>query len=254
MKSRKQDMTFKFDRVLALKIFLVLLASLAVTMQAQISSPELVFKYDWCGQLIDVVGSLFFKNKFGFKKIESTQKEQFRKSLPRLIASWTEQGPILFGEIFSLFNCGFKQKRRTVTIFLGANLGYGSSNFLVLGLRSYLDSELWEEPISREDAFAALVFHELLHIWVDDAINGESALLTKYGNEHIHVREHIHLMAIQKMVYLKLQPDMLKFLDESYRKFASSEYRRAWEIVNDIEGYEKVLQDITDKLTCSNKS
>lgn len=59
----------------------------------------------------------------------------------------------------------------------------------------------------------------------------------------------MHLMAIQKMVYLKLnRGDILKMLDEGYRKFSWPEYKRAWEIVNDIEGYEIVIKDIIDTL------
>lgn len=222
----------------------------STTTEAHIVYPEIAFIYDWRGHIIDSIGCLFFKKTLGFNKIDAAQKEQFKENIfPSLLSSWNQQAPMLFGAVFSCFNCGFKQKNRTSIITLGNSWSYGSKSFLILGLFYYLDSVPWKSSITKEDAFAMLVFHELLHIWVDDNVGNKSALLTKYGNEHLHVREHIHLMAIQKMVYHKLnRPDMIQELDESYRKFSMAEYRRAWEIVNDIEGYKTVIQDILDTL------
>ena len=114
-----------------------------------------------------------------------------------------------------------------------------------MGLNWLLANDEWSLPISREESFSSLVIHELLHVWVDENIHENSLLLKKYANELSDTREHIHLMALQKMVYLRLnRSDMVAMLDESYRKFASPAYKRAWEIVNDIEGYEAVIQDI----------
>jgi len=73
--------------------------------------------------------------------------------------------------------------------------------------------------------------------------------MMKYRNEADEVRNHIHLMAIQKMVYLKLhRKDMLDMIDNSYRNNQGPVYRRAWQIVNDIEGDHKVIQDIIASL------
>lgn len=81
-------------------------------------------------------------------------------------------------------------------------------------------------------------------MWVDENISEKSPLLKKYSTEPYEVRDHLHLMALQKMVYLKLnRQDILDMLDESYRTKQSKDYRRAWEIVNDIEGYEMVIHD-----------
>ncbi len=116
-------------------------------------------------------------------------------------------------------------------------------------MHGYLDPNAWICSVNREDGFTVLVFHELLHCWVDDNINGTSPLLTKYHNEHCEVRSHIHLMAIQKMVYTNInRPDIVEMLDQSYRHLCLPTYRRAWEIVNDIEGCEAVINDILDTL------
>jgi hypothetical protein len=118
------------------------------------------------------------------------------------------------------------------------------------GGRGYLEPESWTHLVSRQDAFVCDVFHELLHVWVDENINkSTSAMLAKYQSEDSDTCEHLHLMAIQKMVYFKIgRQDMVEMIDQAYRNFAPASYRRAWEIVSDIEGNEAVLQDITANL------
>ena len=237
---------FTKTRLYKYLFILITFSTLLTKSQTQLPFyPNISFKYDFRGKCIDLIGRLIFKNRLGWKKIDATQQEEFEINFPILISYWKRQAPILFYELFSEFNCGFTQKNRTAIIFLGVTIGYGSKNFLLLGLNTYLQSEEWLSNITREDAFVTLVFHELLHIWVEDNINGKSTLLTKYAKEHQYVRDHIHLMALQKMIYLKInRGDILSMLDESYRKNSPIQYRRAWEIVNDIEGYEKIIQDI----------
>jgi len=104
----------------------------------------------------------------------------------------------------------------------------------------------WTLPISQEDQFVVTVFHELLHIWLNDNLNeNKSIILAKYCNEDDSVRAHIHVMAIEKMAYTKIsRPDILASLNSEYCNFSTQVYRRAWKIVNEIESYEAILQDI----------
>lgn len=166
-------------------------------------------------------------------------------NLPVLIESWNEQAPILFGEIFNRFHCGFKYEKQTAILSFACNGGYGANDCLWLGLRYLIDDTV----VSKYDNGCILIFHELLHIWVDDNIANTSKLLIKYQDEEQDTREHIHLMALQKMTYINLNMrDELDAIDKGYRHDAPPAYRRAWEIVNDIEGPELVLQDIADRL------
>lgn len=214
---------------------------------AEIQYPEISFKYDWKSTVIDAVGRFAFGNS-----VTAERKAQLKKELPHFVRAWQQAAPKLFGEVFSAFKRGFKSSKRTASVYLCHNSSYGSDWFLILGLRYYLDPEPWLRPTSKEDTFVDLVFHELLHVWIDENISGKSALLKKYRHEHEYVRDHIHLMAIQKMVYLKLNRlDMVDHIDEGYRKLSLPEYRRAWEIVNDIEGYEAVIQDILNAIKSS---
>ena len=237
-----QPMNKKIFLIMSIFSIFVINVDNCATAQSQISYPKLTFKYDWRSYLIDAVGRLYFKTT-----VNAGYRNQLTKQLPLFTKVWQQNAPLLFNEIFSVFKRGFKQNKRTAIVYLSHNASYGSKRFLVLGLRYYLDSESWNLAATRQDVFVDLVFHELLHVWVDENIGDKSQLLAKYRNEHQDVREHLHLMALQKMVYLKInRPDMLAMIDHSYRTLASPEYRRAWEILNDIEGYEIVINDIFD--------
>jgi hypothetical protein len=68
-------------------------------------------------------------------------------------------------------------------------------------------------------------------------------LCKKFWNENSEVIEHINLMALQKIVYISLKMDAeLARIDHSYR-ICKHDYARAWQIMNDIEVHEAVLDD-----------
>jgi hypothetical protein len=147
--------------------------------------PEITFTYDWRSHVRDVVASFYYKTP-----VTEQIRRQLDIQLPMFRAAWNKDG---------------------------------SHWFLIFGLRRYCEPEQWilsAKPISREDNFTSCVFHELLHVWVDENIEKDrSHLLKKYSNEDYHAREHLHLMALQKMVYLKIdRKDILDVLDEGYRK------------------------------------
>jgi hypothetical protein len=52
-------------------------------------------------------------------------------------------------------------------------------------------------------------------------------------------------LALEKFVLAKMgKVDELKWLDHRYRTASAPAYKRAWEIVNDVEGVEKVLNEL----------
>lgn len=219
--------------------FFILTECLEASAQTpQAHYPEIEFKYDWRSYVMDIIGGLYFGTP-----VTEDMNKQFDNQLPKFVNTWTKDAPIFFGEVFSVFKQGIQAKNRTAIINLSHKNSYGSHRFLVFGLQKFFDSEPWVLSASREDAFSSLVFHELLHVWIDENLNKElSHILTKYCNEDSSVLDHLHLMAIQKMVYTNTnRSDMLELMNELYQ---GPIYGRSWEIVNNIEGYEAVLQDI----------
>jgi len=96
--------------------------------------------------------------------------------------------------------------------------------------------------------FALLTYHELMHHYVRPVL-ASSELLKKYGAEPPAARQHLHVLALEKLALVKVgKSDQLKYMDSEYRTgfFARSQpaYKRAWEIVNDIEGYEAFLKEL----------
>jgi hypothetical protein len=93
--------------------------------------------------------------------------------------------------------------------------------------------------------FSALVFHELLHTYIGHYDRLESKLVEKYAGEPLVVRTHLHLVALMRRVYLKL--GRAGQLREIVARDSASEepaYRRAWQIVNDIEGHEAFVSEL----------
>ena len=69
-------------------------------------------------------------------------------------------------------------------------------------------------------------------------------MLKKYQNEESGVLSHLHLMAIQKKVYLELGlkdriEKVIKFDSEVYK----GAYKRSWDIVNQ-EGEDKFIEEL----------
>ena len=116
---------------------------------------------------------------------------------------------------------------------------------MLINIRPFLDGPTQQQPRPLF-LFSAVVFHELLHTYVLGALpQGTSALLEKYKSEEPVVKNHLHLMAVMKLVYLKLnREEQLQQIIEKDRALGTPAYGRAWQIVNDLEGYEAFVQEL----------
>ena len=93
--------------------------------------------------------------------------------------------------------------------------------------------------------FSGLVFHELLHTYIGRYDRLESRLIEKYSGEPLVVLTHLHLTALMKRVYLKLgRADQLREIVARDSASEDPAYRRAWQIVNDIEGHEAFVREL----------
>ena len=75
-----------------------------------------------------------------------------------------------------------------------------------------------------------------------------SELRKKYAAELPTVQNHLHVMALERFTLTKLgKTAELKASDATNRTGAfatTSGYKRAWEIVSDVEGYEAFLAEL----------
>ena len=80
---------------------------------------------------------------------------------------------------------------------------------------------------------ADTLFHELLHVFLSEHPVKVSALLELNKSEPERTRDHLHLLALQKAVLLKLnEPEALKDVVTIDSHLPGGYYKRAWEIVN----------------------
>jgi hypothetical protein len=109
----------------------------------------------------------------------------------------------------------------------------------------FLDSYMAPNSRLSDNAFIDLVFHELTHTWVSENL-GKSKLLEKYKSEERVVKNHLHLLAVQNFIYVKLgRADLVELLARKNR-IIGGDYLRAWEIVQ-IEGYQAFMDELPVK-------
>lgn len=80
---------------------------------------------------------------------------------------------------------------------------------------------------------ADTIFHELLHIFLFAHPIENSDLLRQHAEENVRVKNHLHLLALQKAVLMKVgQSAQLKELISNDSALPGGYYKRAWDIVN----------------------
>jgi len=91
------------------------------------------------------------------------------------------------------------------------------------------------------------LFHELLHVFLNEHPVRDSALLEQNKSEPERTRDHLHLLALQKAVLLKLnEPEALKNVVAIDSQLPGGYYKRAWDIVNAKEDeYLKYVAEIS---------
>jgi hypothetical protein len=83
---------------------------------------------------------------------------------------------------------------------------------------------------------ANILFHELLHGLLQDAVPKDSPLLAAHKDENERVRDHLHLLALMKAVFLDQgMPSDLAEVIEIDGELPGGYYKRAWEIVNQTD-------------------
>ena len=92
-----------------------------------------------------------------------------------------------------------------------------------------------------------VLFHELLHRFLAQHPVQGSALLAAHAHEPERVRQHLHLLALQKAVLLALkQPEALQDVIAIDSQLPGGAYRRAWQIVNASDtAYENYVDELS---------
>lgn len=204
------------------------------TTTATTKLPVVEILYPPGGSLLDRLCKSDFKMQVDDKAVQAAVRKR-----PEFQKQWDAEGPAYMNAALTEVGLDFpyREMQATLTVCLPAS----TSVPLVVDVTKFL-------PTGREPApaweFSEIVFHELMHTYVSPVL-AHSALIKKYQNEVPTTKYHLHVMAIEKMTLLRLNRiEDLKFIDRDYRNGPDPAYKRAWEIVNDIEGYQPFIEEL----------
>ncbi len=166
--------------------------------------------------------------------------DQAGKLRSALQVEWDNEGPKYMSGVFQEIGRPFPyhEMQAVLTVCSVSTM----SMPLMINVRSFLPTAHDHAPAGD---FTEKVFHELMHHYVEP-VHAGSALRKKYASESPVVINHLHVMALEKLALVRLgKTQELKYLDQLYRTDpAPSYYKRAWEIVNDVEGSEPFVKEL----------
>lgn len=200
--------------------------------------PEVTFHYTyipfdrWCSE-------------FNQTEVKDIWINELYSKMDTFINIWNDRGAKLLKATVQEVGKPFEKKEIQATMTLCRSRSM--SHPLLIGMQKYLDTSTNNNPRDLNH-FVATVFHEILHIYVFDLLRTPEhlPLLEKYKNEPNSVRNHLHLMAIIKHVYLKLGwKNELNSIIES-NKQTGQVYERSWQIVNNEENYMTFIKELNN--------
>lgn len=167
----------------------------------------------------------FFK---GYE-IEDSWKLELTARIEEFRSTWEMLGPKLLQETELL--SGYKFDSPISAYLSLCSVPSQSLVGISVNMRYSLAS-FTNNPVSF-DYKAAVLYHEILHQLIAELVPSNSQLLALHRNEHDRVLNHLHLLALEKAVYLKL--GLKRELSEVINidgKLTGGFYKRAWEIIN----------------------
>ncbi len=163
-----------------------------------------------------------------------TIKEEWKDELVARKAEfdglWATVGPKLIEATESITGKPFPGGDHTARLTL-CNVPSQSIVGISVNMRYALKS-FTATPVSMRYKVDTL-FHELLHVYLLKYPAPNSGLLAAHSSEPECTRNHLHLLALQKAVLLKVQePAALREVVAVDGQLPGGCYKRAWEIVN----------------------
>ena len=187
------------------------------------------------------------KNEIQF----AAAKKEAEQRLPEFQRAWANHGPLWLNETAKLVGHPFKFKEALGTLIVCQDHPWGTSYPLTINLDWFLsayDGKYRNHP-RWEELFAERVYHEVLHRYIRDLLGPgkgepfrETPLMRRYANEPLLTRTHLHVMAIERLLFQRLGKADLPPLLRADHQHAPA-YARAYEIVDEV-GADAVLADL----------
>ena len=182
-------------------------------------------------------------------RFASAQREAERR-LPEFRSAWAAEGAALLRATQRVVGAPFRYREAIAVLHVCEPHSLGTSYPLTVNISRFMAAYdgRWHRDPRWQTRFAELVYHEVLHRYLRDLTGagvGEpmrpTPLMSRYANEPLFTRTHLHLLAIQRLVYRRLgRPEMVDLI-RAYHE--NPDYRRADEIVDEI-GPEVIVEDL----------
>jgi hypothetical protein len=159
---------------------------------------------------------------------------------------WAGDEAALLGSVVAVTGVAFRFAETRAAL---VSCGFQSISLpLLVNVRPYLGAASGAKPAPMSD-FSNTVFHEVLHRYVADSIRAlpgsTTPLLKKYATEHPAVRNHMHLFAIERLVYRKVgrETELEASIEVENTLRGATNLRRARTIVAE-EGAEALVREL----------
>lgn len=174
-------------------------------------------------------------------KIDSSWPSELNNRLPQWQQLWNQEGTQLLKQAIKIVGKPFPQNNFSVPLSLCSFPSMSAP--LIVNVRYSLKS--FTDHPNLDDVTISTIDHELLHNYIDSFLPKETPLLIKYKSEPKMVLGHLHLFALQKATYLALGwQSKLKDVIAKDKSLPNSNYKRAWEIVNEKENYSEFIREL----------
>ena len=230
------------SRTVRMAIASTLLAAIADPASAEAPAISL----DWVG-IYEMSLCRAPKNEAQF----AAAKKEAEQRLPEFQRAWAKHGPLWLDETANLVGHPFEFNEALGTLMVCQDHPWGTSYPLTINLEWFLSAYegKYRNHPRWEDLFAERVYHEVLHRYIRDLLGPgegglfrETPLMRKYANEPLMTRTHLHVMAIERLLFQKLgKADLLPVLRADHQHAPA--YARAYEIVDEV-GADPILADL----------
>jgi hypothetical protein len=166
---------------------------------------------------------------------------EMTERLPEFASLWRDKGPQMVQAVRKITGKEFSpQSKITLTLCsTPSNSFFGVTVNMRYALRSFTSSPV---PLRYKVDTA---FHEMLHTFVDRATASSSPELSVHASESMCVRNHLHLLALQKAVLMEVgEIHALEQVVALDSLLPSGCYKRAWAIVNSPDVYRSLLTEL----------
>lgn len=200
----------------------------------EMNLPKIRIKYN---RFLDPIFKAYIKSNPKWKDWVEPTEAEVKERVKRYKEEWAKYEKKILEGICGLLDMNFSQNIIDIHIVSGNDRQFSNPVVIKSGF----------EP----DEFIRCLTHELIHRLFSDneqKIDGWDFLTTNFPNENKLTQNHILTHAILKFVYLDIleNKEMFNKNTEVSSKASFSEYKRAWDIVEE-KGYKELIKNFKEK-------